>query len=161
MTVEEIALALQDRQNKLFSIEVRRSANLRAAFKNLVIEKKSNYQGILCDYARRGPVREAIESGERDAPVLPSHIQEVFYCDGVKFWRGKNGEVYFPMPITGNNVKVVWFLNNEPVPFDDIKEYLLSSEIPKVTSAEKKASTEDKGQALFNAIKITNIQRIQ
>jgi hypothetical protein len=160
MTVEAIALALQGRQNKLFTIEVRRPANLRAAHKNLAIEKKSKYQGILCDYARRDPVRKAVDSGERDAPVLPSHIQEVFYCNGVKFWRGKNGETYFPMPITGNSAKAVWLFNNEPVPLDDIKAYLLASEVPKATNAEEKANAEEKGQVIFNAIKIGNIQQI-
>jgi len=160
MTVDEIALALQGRQNKIFTIVVKRRANLRAAHKNLAIEKKSKYQGILCDYARRGPVREAIESGERDAPVLPSHIQEVFYCEGVKFWRGKNGEIYFPMPVTGNSAQAVWLFNNEPVPLDDIKEYLLASELPKATYAEEKAKAEENGQVIFNSIKIGNIQQI-
>ena len=161
MTIEEIAFALEGRKNKFFTIEVKRPANLRAAFRTLAIEKKSVYQGIECDYSRRGPVREALEAGTRDAPLLPSHIEEVFYEGEVKFWRGKNGQIYFPMPLAGNNVKSVWLRDGEPVPLDDIKEYLLGSEIPKFTIADKKSNAEENGQVIFNAIKIENVMAIR
>jgi hypothetical protein len=158
MNVETISTALQGRNNKFFTIKVRRPAQVRKSLPGPAIEKESLYQGILCDYANRAPVRDAVQSGERQAPVLPSHINEVFHVNGVKFWRGKNGQEYFPMPITGNKPKVTWYADGIEVPFDDIKEYLLACELSKKPSKEE---VEEKDQVLFNSIKVENILEVR
>jgi len=122
------------------------------------IQKQSTYQGILCDYASRKPVREAVEQGEREAPKLPTHIADVFHIQGVKFWRGKDGQVYFPMPISGNKPKVKWLANGTEVPYDEVKSYLLACETYKKP---EKSAIEDNNQAQFNAIKVENILEIK
>lgn len=155
MNAETIANTLQNRQNQFFTILVKREAKVRKSLPAPKIEKESLYQGLLCDYARRNPVREGVNSGNREEPVLPSHISEVFHIHGVKFWRGFNGQEYFPMPISGNKPKVTWYADGTEVPYDDIKEYLLACEIAAKPS---KSQVEDKNQVLFNSIKLQNIR---
>jgi len=158
VNAETIANTLGNRKNQFFTIKVRRPAQVRKSLPAPSIEKESLYQGLLCDYARRGPVRDAVESGEREAPVLPSHITEVFHINDVKFWRGKNGQEYFPMPISGNKPQVTWYADGREVPFDDIKEYLLACETNKKPTKE---TVEEKNQVLFNSIKLENIVEVR
>jgi len=158
VNAETIANTLANRQNQFFTIKVRRPAKVRKSLPAPAIEKESLYQGLLCDYARRAPVREAVEAGEREAPVLPSHIKEVYHINGVKFWRGNNEQEYFPMPISGNKPKVTWYADGHEVPFDDIKMYLLASE---TNTKPAKAEVEENNQVLFNSIKLENIVEVR
>ena len=158
MNAESIASNLSNRKNQFFTVKVRRPAKIRKSLPAPKIEKESVFQGLLCDYHRRAPVKDAVEAGDREAPVLPSHITEVYHIDGVKFWKGRDGTEYFPMPISGNKPKVTWLADGTEVPFDDIKQYLLASETsPNPTKEE----TEEKGQVLFCSIKLENILEVR
>lgn len=155
MTKEQIASIIKDRKGQFFTITVQRPAKTLQGAPN--IEKRSEYQGQNCDYANRSPVRTGVEEGNREAPVLPSHIKEVVMIEGVKFWLGHNGQYYFPMPITGNKPKVAWYLENELSTFENVQQFLYASEKTKKPTKEE---TEEKNQVLFNAIKIENIVSI-
>lgn len=156
MNTEAIAAKLKDRQNKFFGITVDRPVEVLKKFQHIApkIRKVSLYQGILCDYARRAPVADAVESQHRDAPELPKHVAEVFHIQGVKLWRGHNGQEYFPMPVTGNKPKTHYVADGIETPYEDIEEYLPASEKRKKPTKEQ---VEAKDQAQFNAIKVENI----
>lgn len=120
-------------------------------------------QGQLCDYSNRSPVKTAVADGERDAPELPSHIAEAFYVGGVRFWRGKgeNPKIYLAMCAVDNPTvppKVQWYMNDEPCNKDAVQPFLLASENVK---PQAKETIEDKGQARFFGIDITNILEIR
>jgi len=158
MEITAIMEALENKQpGSFFTVVVRREAK---TFKGVTdkIEKESVMQGILCDYANRKPVREAVKNDERDEPELPSHIKESF-CEGnVRFWRGNNGKVYLPVNVAGMTPKVQWFLNGEPVSKDEVLPYVLASERQQPKSKEELA---EKGQATFCAIGLENIIEVR
>ena len=115
-------------------------------------------QGILCDYASRGPVKAAVASGDRDEPETPSWVTRTFKIGAVKFWESAKGETYLCIPTTGNTPKVQWYLNGQPVDKADVAQYLLASENLKPVDKEAQA---EKGQASFNAIKVDNILEVR
>ena len=159
MQVEEIVRKLNDRQKgQIFTVVVERPADVYKTVTDTIV-KRSEFQGQLCDYARRAPVREAVEAGDREAPELPSHIKESFEVEGIKFWRNKNEKtIYLCIPNTGNPPKVEWFLNGEPVSKDAIKHMLKASE---TASKPSKETVESKGQALFFAPKVENVKEVR
>jgi hypothetical protein len=59
--------------------------------------------------------------------------------------------------VTGNPSKAQWFRNGEPVNLDDVKDALLASEYATKPSKEE---TEEKGQALFVAVSVDNIESL-
>lgn len=113
---------------------------------------------MVTDYARRTPVKEAVESGARLAPELPGHILESFFIGDIRFWRGKSGKEYFPVNVTGNAAKAQWFLNGSPVTLDSIKELLLAEEYRVKPTKE---AVEAKGQVIFNAITLENVSDVR
>lgn len=159
MDIIQIAQALSQKpKGTIFTYRIERKAKTRKSYDGGTITKTSIAQGMVgTDYANRKPVREAVENGERDAPELPSHIEEAFITDGIRFWRGKNGEIYFPVCATGNKSKTSWAIDGEEVSLDEIKDYLLSSELPKEVNKDDLA---DKGQVPFIAVNINNIAAI-
>ncbi len=159
MNISEIAKALNQKpKGTIFTYTIGRKAKTRKSYDGAEIIKKSVAQGMVgTDYANRKPVREAVENGERDAPELPSHIAETFTVDGIKFWRGSNGNVYFPVCATGNKPQTQWLIDGESVDLDEIKDFLLASEYAKSPSKEDLA---DKGQVPFVAVNIENIEAI-
>ena len=157
MTTIEIANALASKSaGQFFTIRTRRDGKVRKGTADS-IQKVSTMQGMLTDYARRKAVREAVESGERDAPELPKHIAESFTEGGVRFWRGHNGKVYFPVCLTGNAPKSQWYRNGAEVTLDDIREALLASE---TAPRPDKTETEERGQALFVAVGIESVEAV-
>lgn len=158
MNAQAIANALNTRNTgQFFTVLMRRPAK---TFKGVseVVEKESEMQGILCDYANRAPVKAAVADGMRDEPELPSHIEKSFKIGNVRFWQGKNGKTYLPVPATGNTPKAKWFLNGEEVTKAEVEPYLLASETrPQPTKDE----LEEKGQARFFGIDIANILEVR
>lgn len=161
MTIEEIANALANRDKGQFaSVVVNRPAKLRKTFAGENLRKRSKLTIQLADYARRAPVQQAVEAGDREAPSLPPYVASAFYVDGVRFWQGKNGKVYFPAPLAGEagQAKVEWLENGQPVALESIAHKLLASETAKRPS---KAETEAKGQAQFVGIGLENVESIR
>lgn len=153
MTTKQIAEVLANtRKGMFFSVTVRRAAK---TFKGVTahIVKTTTMTCQNADYAARKAVREAVEAGEREAPVLPSYVTEVFTEGGVKFWRGKNGSVYFPVPVT-NAGTPTWEMDGAQVQKCDIEHLLLASE--KSAPADKE-DLADKGQVPFIGVNIDNI----
>lgn len=154
MEAKTIAKILEEtKTGQFFSVTIRRRAK---TFKGTVdlIEKMSNSQGILCDYANRKPVKEGVENDERMAPELPKHIKESAKIGPVKFWYGDNGETYLPVCATGNEPKVKWFLNGIETDYKNVEHMLLASErIKKPTKSE----VEEKSQAQFFGVNIKNV----
>ena len=159
MNANSIASVLEAKKGRIFTVTVNHPANLRAAYKGENITKRSVYQGQNCDYASRGPVKQAIAAGNMVAPALPQHIQEPFYISGVKFWRGKNGQVYFPMPVTGNKPKVQWLYDGKEVTLASIQHMLLANEYAE-RPEKSEPSADGKVSVPFNAIKVENIESI-
>lgn len=158
MDAKAIAQALESKKaGQFFTIKMRRPAK---TFKGVteVVEKETEMQGILCDYANRGPVKAAIASGERDEPETPSWVTNVYKIGNVKFWESAKGETYLCVPTTGNTPKVQWYLEGQPVDKADVQHLLLASENPK---PQDKAEMAEKGQAAFNAIKVDNILEVR
>lgn len=155
MTIEQIAQTLSQRgAGEIFTVEMIRPAKVRKGVSQ-DIKKHSVFQGQHCDYANRSPVREAIEAGVRDEPQLPGHIAYSFQEDGVRFWQGKNGEVYLPVVIFDGHNKTTWYSNGAEVAKSDIAMYLLASE-----NSKPKDNT-DKGQVPFVGINVQNILDIR
>lgn len=160
MKKEEIASILSARQRGTFAtLTVNRAAKVRKAFENLDIRKESKIQfQIGVDYANRQPVRDAIANGKREAPELPAYVASVEEINGVRFWNHTNGNVSLPLPQGGNGVtRSQWLLNGQPVEESEIAGMLLASE---QTNKQTKEQAAEKGQALFNTIKLENIVAI-
>ena len=141
MEAQAIADILNTRNNgQFFTVRMKRLAK---TFKGVteVIEKESEMQGILCDYANRAPVKNAVADGLRDEPEIPKHILRSFKIGNARFWEGKNGKIYLLIPATGNHPKAKWFLNGKEVKKADVEHYLLASETrtqPTKTEIEEK-----------------------
>ena len=149
-------------KGSIFQITVKRPCKCYKGITD-VVEKESHYQGQFTDYSRRAAVREAVEAGERDAPELPSYVEESFFVGDVRFWRGKEkdgkpGQEYFPMPVTGNKAKVTWYLNGESCNYDAVEAILTAAD--KIKEQPTKEELAGKGQVPFNAIKLENIVAI-
>jgi len=150
-----IAQALENRQRGgFFTLYVDRPANIRKGVAE-DIRKQSVFQGQLCDYSAKKIVREAIADGTRDEPVLPSYVKESFYVGNVRFWRGQNGQVYFPVPLVGNKPQVTWTKDGTVVTRDEIAPLLLASELRESTPSEEKS------QVAFVGIKVENIVEVR
>ena len=159
MEINQISNLLSNRpKGSIAWIQIRRLGKTKAAFKSENIEKVSRFPfQVGVDYSNRSPVKQAVEDGLRDAPQLPKHIKKVFTLNGIKFWRGHNGKIYLPIPSSGERKFSQWLQDGKPVEVNLIREKLISSEFPnKLTKAE----TESKGQALFFAPTIENIESI-
>lgn len=140
------------------SVVVNRPAKLRKAASGLDIRKRSRFSLQLASYAARKPVKQAVEAGDRQAPELPSwvsHAEDI--GNGLRFWIGKNGQIYLALPRFGSKAESEWLENGKPVPQSKVAAYLLASETRK---RESKEETEAKGQAGFNAIKLENIEAV-
>lgn len=160
MNADEIIAAIGSRQAGGFaSVIVNRPAKLRKAYEGENIRKRSRIAIQLANYANRKPVREAVESGEREAPQLPGHIDRAEVIGGVRFWIGKNGKVYLPVPLAGEGgqAKAEWLVNGEPATLESIAAKLLASE---TASRPSKETVESKGQAQFIGIGLENIESI-
>jgi len=159
MDAVSISKALANRtQGSFFAITMKRLAKTLKGVTE-VIEKETIMTGQLCDYAKRAAVKNAVADGDREAPELPSHIESVFHVGGVKFWQGKSGKTYLPMPLAGNKSKVTWFLGGEPVEYSEVEQYLLASDKPK--KAQDKDELAEKGQVPFVGIDIDNILEVR
>jgi hypothetical protein len=158
MDAASIAKALENKKaGSFFSVKMRKLAK---TFKGVaeVVEKESIMTGQLCDYSARFAVKNAVAEGERDAPELPSHIKNSFTVGSVRFWQGKNGSVYLPMPLAGNKTKVQWYLGGNPVEYSEVEPLLTSADKPK----ERKDRDElaEIGQVPFVGINVENILEI-
>lgn len=159
MNTATIAAEISKKQKgQFFTLEILREAKTRKGV-GVEILKRSVCQGMASvDYARRTAVMAAVEAGNREAPQLPSWIEESFTSEeGVRFWRGKNGKEYLPVCIT-KHLNTVWIVNGQEVPFDTIKEFLLASEYPKKVDKEE---LEEKGQVPFIGVGVENIAAIR
>jgi len=160
MTTTEIATALESKpKGSIFTLVVTRAGKVRKSYDGKPITKTSIMQGMTnVNYADRKPVREAVANEERDAPELPSHIEDTFMVSKTRFWKGKNGKEYFPVCLTGNKPQAQWYLDGEPVDLDTIKDHLLASEY---AERKDKETTEDKGQALFIGVEVSNVTEVR
>lgn len=158
MDAVSISNQLADRKaGSFYSVTMRRQAKTFKTYTGGVIEKESTMTGILCQYANRAPVKNAVEDGIREEPELPSHIQNSFKIGNVNFWAGKNGKTYLTFCAVGKP-KVQWYLDGEPCNKADVAEYLLASETSKPID---KSETEEKGQAVFFGIDVENILSVR
>ncbi len=157
MNVTKIAEILSAKPSgSFYSVKVNRPGKVRKGVADN-ITKVSVFQGMLAEYSNRKPVKDAVESGERDAPVMPSWAESV-EIDGLRFWRNiKTGQHYLPVCISGNPAKAQWYRNGEAVTLDEIKDNLLASEY---ATKPTKEETEEKGQAQFVAVSVDNIETI-
>lgn len=157
MDAVSISQALEGRkQGSFFSITMKRLAKTLKGVTE-VVEKQTIMTGQLCDYSARAAVKNAVAEGERDAPELPSHISHSFTEGGVKFWQGKNGSVYLPMPLAGKS-KVTWFLGGEQVDYSEVEPYLLASDKPK--ERKDKDELAELGQVPFVGVNVENILEV-
>lgn len=163
MNASDIIKALATRQaGGALSIVVNRPAKVLKALAGEAgeIRKVSRYSLQLASYARRQPVREAVESGEREAPKLPAWVERSEKLgNGLNFWIGKNRKQYLALPVFGDkgSARVEWLRDGRPVEKIEIARFLLASELADHPS---KSETEEKGQAQFNAITLENIAEI-
>ena len=157
MTVSQIASILTAKQGgSFYSVKVNRPGKVRKGVADN-ITKVSVFQGMLAEYSNRKPVKDAVVAGERDTPIMPVWAESI-EIEGMRFWRNvKNGNLYLPVCVTGNPSKAQWYRNGEPVNLDDVKDNLLASEYAPKPSKEE---TEEKGQALFVAVSVENIESI-
>lgn len=154
MEAKTIAKILEEtKAGQFFSVTIRRPAK---TFKGTIekIEKMSQSQGILCDYANRKPVKEGVENDERTAPELPKHIKESAKIGPVKFWYGNNDETYLPVCATGNEPKVKWFMDGIETDYKTVEPMLLASER---LSKPTKSEVEEKSQAQFFGVNVKNV----
>jgi hypothetical protein len=157
METNQIALQLSTKKaGQIYGVTVTRPGKVRKGVTDEIF-KTSVMQGQLTEYAKRKPVRKAVEAGEREPVKLPSHIKESVSVDGVRFWLGYNGEYYLPVCQNGNKPKVTWTRNGEEVSFAEIESDLLASEKPRQVTKEE---VEEKGQALFFAPNVKNVAAI-
>ncbi len=157
MTPEQIAEKLVSRaKGQLYTIKSRRPCKLRKGV-NLEIFKETEQQGMLCDYSRRGPVREGVESGEREAPELPKGVKAVKHIGGVKFYEMFNSNICLSVPLSGNPPKSKYLINDKEVTPEEINDYLLASE---KVEPESKEELEKIFQAPFKMISVKNIVSI-
>ena len=159
MDAVSISKALETRKTgSFFSLTMKRPAKTLKGVTE-VIEKETVMTGQLCDYSARAAVKNAVAEGSRDEVELPSHISHSFKEGNVKFWAGKNGKTYLPMPLAGNKSKVTWYLGGEPVEYSEVEPYLLASDKPK----ERKDRDElaELGQVPFVGIDIENILEVR
>jgi hypothetical protein len=161
MTITEIVQALSSKKKgTIFTYVIARPAKTRAKYVGDAITKTSVAQGMVgTDYANRKAVKEGVEDGIRDEVELPSHIVESFIMDGIRFWRGKSGDIYLPVCATGNRSQTSWQIGGVDTTLDEIKDVLLSSEYAKKTPT--KDDLAEKGQVPFLAVKIENIAEIR
>jgi hypothetical protein len=159
MTPHEISDALETRKGGQFvTVFISRPAHLRAAFAHMNIRKISRVQLQLADYANRAPVKEAVENGTREAPVLPKHISHVETIGNVRFWIGFNGKTYLPYPVIPGNTTTEYTMNGKVVTADVIKSYCLASEFPNRPSVEALA---ERGQVPFIGVTVENVMDIR
>ncbi len=162
MNAQDIIQKLESRKaGQAVSITVNRPGKVRKALAAEAgdIRKVSTYSLQLAAYGARQPVKDAVQSGEREAPTLPEWVERSERVGGVNFWFGKNGGVYLALPVFGDkgNARVQWLRNGEKVEKSEIEKFLLASE---TTERPTKDETEEKGQAQFNAISLENIAEI-
>lgn len=154
MTSDQIAKRLSIRQfGGFYSVTSRRLCKTRKGTTS-VIEKESVYQGILAEYSARKAVKEGIQSGEREAPHLPSGMKECFYKDKSKFFRSFADQEYLGVTISGNKPKSQYYKDGKPVDKSEIISDLLASEL-----APKKSKSElaENNQAEFIIVKVENV----
>ena len=159
MDAVAIANALADKKaGQFYTLKMRREAKTFKTYSGDTIEKETTMQGILCDYANRAPVKNAVADGMRDEPELPSHIQSSFKIGNVNFWAGKNGKTYLTVCATGNSPKVQWYLGGIECKKSDVLPFLLASENSEPKDKDELA---DEGQAVFFGIDVTNILEVR
>lgn len=161
MNAQQIIKQIGDRQaGGVASIVVNRPGKIRKklAAEAGDIRKVSRFAVQIAGYAKRAPVKQAVASGEREAPQTPAWVESVETMpNGLRFWTGKNGKRYLAIPRFGESAKVEWKRNGETVPESDVAPFLLASETAKRPS---RAETEAKGQAQFVAVTLDNIAEI-
>jgi len=138
------------RGGQVYTIYQERPAKTRKGSPTII--KKGKFQGQLCEYSNRLPVREAVSEGRRLAPEMPEWA-EPYTVDGVRFWRNKTtGKCYLPVVLFGDNVASEWYIHGNRVDYKDIEPFLLASE--------KKHSEPKEGQVPFVVISVEHITRI-
>lgn len=141
-----------------YTVSVVRPAKLRKEHRGVDLVKASMFHSQLVAYAKRGPVAQAVAAGDRDAPTTPDWVASVERMpNGLTFWKHADGTEYLAMPRFGAAAKAQWMLNGEVVELDAVRDMLLASEYVERPS---KQETEDKGQVMFNAIKVENVTQI-
>lgn len=146
------------RPGAMLSVVVNRPAKVRKAFEGEGIRKRSRFSLQLASYGARKPVKEAVENRERSEPQTPGWVAKKYSLDnGLTFWEHGNGTRYLALPRFGAKAESEWLKNGEPVPVESISGMLLASEIAKRPD---KREIEAEGQALFNAIKLENIESV-
>ncbi len=127
---------------------VKKQADILKKFQNEAgaIEKESRFTVQLCAYANKKDIRESIEAGERDMPVLPAFVEKVEKMqNGLAFWIGKNGQVYLALPTVNTKAESSFFRNGEKVEKNAIAHFL-------------KAQSDNK--PAFVTVKLENIAEI-
>lgn len=125
------------------------------------IRKRTAYSVQLASYANRQPVRDAVASGEREAPTLPAWVARTEDAgNGLRFWFHANGTAYLALPVFGDKsrARVQWTRNGAKVQKNEIEKFLTAKETAAVPSA---AELAEKGQAPFNTIKLENIANLR
>ena len=142
MKLTDIVKALSSKKKgTIFTYVIARPAKTRAKYDGDAITKTSVAQGMVgTDYANRKAVKEGVE-------------------DGIRFWRGKSGDIYLPVCATGNRSQTSWQIGGVDTTLDEIKDFLLGSEYAKKTPT--KDDLAEKGQVPFLAVKIENIAEIR
>jgi hypothetical protein len=159
MTREEIIKAVAHNKGGMFTVQVDRPAKLKKAFENTDLRVHSSMQLQKAGYGRIKAVREAVESGEREAPQLPKWINPatVRVEHGLRFGQHWNGTEYLMQPLfDGNKTTKFFVLNGEKIQLDYIKDMVLSDEYREKPSKQDLAK---KGQAPCVSIKLTNISQ--
>jgi len=157
MNQESIISALATRQaGQLFHVSMRRPCKTRKGV-TANITKASKFTCQLSSYARRGPVREAVESGDREAPQTPSWVVKSEERNGLRFWYHANGQAYLAAPVV--NLGAVEFeRDGKPATLSDLASELLASELKEKDSKEELAA---RGQVRFVAVKLENILEVK
>ena len=157
MTVHEIASILSAKHGgSFYTLNTARPAKVRKGVESAIV-KHSVLQGMMADYSARKAVREAVQSGDRDAPEMPAWAESV-EIGGVRFWRNvKTGAHYLPVVLSGNSSRSEWTMDGKAVTLDDIRELLLASE---TAPKPDKAELADRGQVPFIAVGVDNITAI-
>lgn len=116
------------KKGQIVSLTFKRPLETRAAFKGLNLEKRVKMTARAgVDYDNINDVQEKRESGELPAINAGLPWGEWFAFPHIIEHKGEKYFRFSTIPTT-HNTKTEYFLNNEPVNFEDIKEKLLASE---------------------------------
>jgi hypothetical protein len=115
----------------------------------------------LASYENRAAVKQAVASGEREAPQIPDYLEFVSNVAGGAYIARHKGTGKLSLRAPMMNVvtsPATYTLDGVEVPFDSIKSYFTASAL-----AEKptKADFNEKGQDLFRGVNLENIVAVK